>query len=234
MAKYYGVEVPEGIVPVEELKVELCFVTQGIGEYAGQGAKDVLKLAFSQSHQREVTDKTIRVYGLEKKHGSPLEFADFVFKVEGLSRSALDQLNRHRDLSRYFAENVESQRYVGYEEELKVVVPEAIKNDFNLLTMFLENCSLNHYLYQIMRQMDVRKEDARSILPAATACNLVIKADLRCLIMMFKQRSSYSIDGLAAQAEIKQLTDKMLELILPHFQGLEDAILKRVKEGIED
>lgn len=231
---FYGAEVPDGIIPIDNLKVELCFITQGVYEYEGQGPKDAIKLAFSQSHQRKVTDTAFRVYGLEKKHGSPLEFADFVFKIEGLSRAALDQLNRHRDLSRYFAENVESQRYVDYMNELRVVVPDAIRNNINLLNVFLENCSLCHYTYRIMREQGIRKEDARSILPAATACNLVIKGDLRCLIMMWQQRSSYSVDGKAAQAEIKQLANKMVELVLPYFGGLEDDLLKRIECGIED
>ena len=98
------------------------------------------KLCYSDSSVESLMegldeDKTARF--LQKLadlgHESPIEHASFTFAVEGVSRSLLAQLTRHR-LASY---SVQSQRYVKL-DDFNYVLPPAIEADPEAKTLFLE------------------------------------------------------------------------------------------------
>lgn len=67
-------------------------------------------------------------------HTSVLEHASFTFGIDGVSRSLLAQITRHRIASF----SVQSQRYVNMAKP-EFVIPEAVKNNLAAKLMF-ENC----------------------------------------------------------------------------------------------
>ena len=66
-------------------------------------------------------------------HQSPTEHAYFTFGIEGVSRTLLAQITRHRIASF----SVQSQRYVRL-DDFRYVIPPAIKNDPEAKTTFYQ------------------------------------------------------------------------------------------------
>ena len=111
-----------------DLKVELLRYTPEPEEIVAMGAKlcytssdlDELKEGIQKKDQGPFVNKL-----LSMGHLSPVEHASFTFGIEGVSRSLLAQITRHRIASF----SVKSQRYVGNK-----AVP--VKTEF-LIMLFL-------------------------------------------------------------------------------------------------
>jgi len=133
-------------------------------------------------------------------HTSTLEGLNFTFAIEGVSRSLLAQLTRHRHMSF----SVQSQRYVKFSSESRsggfdYVIPEKVitngKMDYDAMMGTIQ------HMYDLMIEAGIPQEDARSVLPNAAACNLVLTANLRTLLDFYSKRKP----GNGAQHEITQL-----------------------------
>lgn len=160
-------------------------------------------------------------------HESPMEHVSFTFGIEGVSRSLLAQLTRHR-IASY---SVKSQRYVK-EGQFAYVVPEEIaaipeaKAEFeramaddvasyNRLTDILFE---KHFAGLIASGLDEKKaksaaekkaiEDARYVLPNACETSLIVTMNARSLMNFFHHRCCER-----AQWEIREMATKMLLLV---------------------
>ncbi|MDR9852925.1 FAD-dependent thymidylate synthase [Paenibacillus sp. VCA1] len=147
-------------------------------------------------------------------HTSTLEHITYTFAVEGVSRSLLAQLTRHRHLSF----SVQSQRYVrmgsadksgGFEY---VTPPSVGRHDGSIVNedwgafsnAFSLYESVMEYLqsaYDALRAAGVPPEDARMVLPNAATCNLVMTGNLRTFLDFYAKRRP----GNGAQHEIAKL-----------------------------
>lgn len=159
-------------------------------------------------------------------HESPIEHVTFTFGIEGVSRSFLAQITRHR-IASY---SVQSQRYVKT-KDFKFVIPPEINNNpeaagifnkamnssisaYNMLTDILEN---EHYKTFVSSGMDDKTakqkaqkkaiEDARFVLPNAAETKMVVTMNARSLMNFFRLRCCRR-----AQWEIKEAADQMLKL----------------------
>ena len=76
-------------------------------------------------------------------HASPIEHASFTFGIEGVSRTFLAQVTRHRIASF----SVQSQRYVRL-EDFRYVIPPEIEADPAAKAAFIDamNADAKHYL----------------------------------------------------------------------------------------
>ncbi len=167
-------------------------------------------------------------------HESPVEHATFTFGIEGVSRSLLAQLTRHR-MASY---SVQSQRYV-HEAMFDYVLPpeieavpeaaaeyrRAMEEDqahYDSLTAILKQ---KHYNAMIADGMDEKQatraaekkaiEDARFVLPNACATKLMMTMNARSLMNFFHHRCCNR-----AQWEIRELAEKMFVLcyeVAPHL-----------------
>ena len=161
-------------------------------------------------------------------HESPIEHASFTFGIEGVSRSLLAQITRHRIASF----SVQSQRYVR-ESMFEYVVPpeiEAIpeaKNEFlrameedqrhyEALTAILEKKHTKTLMESGKDGASAKKaaqkqaiEDARFVLPNACTTKMVCTMNARSLMNFFSHRCCKR-----AQWEIRDVADQMLELVL--------------------
>lgn len=161
-------------------------------------------------------------------HESPIEHASFTFGIEGVSRSLLAQITRHR-IASY---SVQSQRYVK-EKMFEYVVPPEIKaipeaeREF-LAAMEEDQCHYEHltsllkekHKQDLLQQgMDEKAadraaekraiEDARFVLPNACATKMICTMNARSLQNFFAHRCCNR-----AQWEIRDVAVQMLRLVL--------------------
>lgn len=166
-------------------------------------------------------------------HASPTEHASFTFGIEGVSRSLLAQITRHRIASF----SVQSQRYVRPGQGSaapEIVVPPAIQNDGEAVEIFSQAVRTVNSAYaglcQVLEDMHTEEhmlrgltekaarakaakqanEDARFILPNACTTKLILTMNARELNAFFKLRCCER-----AQWEIRALADEMLKLVYP-------------------
>ncbi|MBS3786890.1 FAD-dependent thymidylate synthase [Candidatus Bipolaricaulota bacterium] len=152
---------------------------------------------YSTEEDRELIRK-LRNWG----HWSPFEFASATFYVEGVSRSCLAQLTRHR-LASFM---VRSMRYVKQNQE-EVVIPQSVK-EADLTEEYKEGITKSHDLYQKALEAGVPKEDARFLLPIGSKTSLYLKTNFREFRHIIELRGSKE-----AQWEIRNLAEEFLALL---------------------
>ncbi len=129
-----------------------------------------------------------------------LPHLSFTFSVEGISRACSHQLIRHRTAS--FTQ--QSQRYVKVKRLREhVLVPESVRE--RALRPYMEFVERAGELYGELIRLGVPGEDARFVLPNATATNLLVTMNGLALRHFFGLRCC-----LRAQWEIRSLADVML------------------------
>lgn len=162
-------------------------------------------------------------------HASPIEHASFTFGIEGVSRTFLAQVTRHRIASF----SVQSQRYVRL-EDFRYVIPPEIEAIPEAKAKFIETMNLDaakylelvksledaHTARLVAEGMDEKKarakaskqanEDARFVLPNACETKMVMTMNCRSLLNFFNLRCCNR-----AQWEIRAVADEMLRLVLP-------------------
>lgn len=167
-------------------------------------------------------------------HESPIEHASFTFGIEGVSRSLLAQITRHRMASF----SVQSQRYVAENAFEFVLPPEieaipeakeeylrAMKEDqehYDKLTELLKEKHYADFLAQGLSEKQAKSkaekkaiEDARFVLPNACTTKMVCTMNARSLKNFFSIRCCNR-----AQWEIRELATLMLKevrKVAPHI-----------------
>lgn len=163
-----------------------------------------------------------------KHHHSVLEHVSFTFAVEGVSRSLLAQLTRHRHESF----SVQSQRYVRFSNEDKsggfeYIVPESVKvNGISAEAIFKASMKAIQEDYNALRSLDVPAEDARFVLPNAATANLVLTMNLRSLFEFYAKRQR----SKGAQWEIAELAEKIREEVVKVEPWLDEYFDKIINE----
>ena len=143
-------------------------------------------------------------------HESIIEHASATFEVSGISRACSHQLVRHR-LASY---SQESQRYVAMDEP-EWVLPPAVMDSLQAQEVWEQFADQVRHAYRALRELGVRKEDARFVLPNATATRIIVTMNFRELRHLFRVRISRH-----AQWEIRQVAARMLELVYPHAPSI--------------
>lgn len=172
-------------------------------KYFGEPAKD--------GEAGTEADRLIR-HITRSGHLSTLEHLSYTFAVEGLSRAALAQLTRHRV---GFSFSVQSQRFVKFGSGDKsggfdYVVPESVVSDKSKLGLFELMMAAMQETYDDLRKQGIPAEDARAVLPQASACNLTMTVNLRSLLDFYAKRGP----STHAQSEIKALATQLKEAVI--------------------
>lgn len=156
------------------------------------------------------------------KHFSPMEHASFTFGIEGVSRSFLAQISRHRIASF----SVQSQRYVDMDNADHVIpkeiydagysairlYEESVKNSFNNYNELKEELT-RKYIAEGMKESPAKKkaqEDARYLLPEACCTRMIVTMNARELNHFFNLRCCNR-----ASREIREVAEEMLRLVYP-------------------
>lgn len=139
-------------------------------------------------------------------HDSILEHSSVTYEVRGISRACSHQLVRHR-IASY---SQESQRYVDMTDP-EFVVPPAIAENGEAMATWIVHMRRVATVYEYFRGIGIHKEDARFVLPNATATTIVVTMNFRALRHFFETRIS-----AAAQWEIRHLALEMLWNVFPY------------------
>lgn len=185
------------------MKVELIAITRYL---RGSGSPEELlehagRVCY-RSESRGDPGRFLRAR-IREGHESLIEHASATFEISGISRAASHQLVRHR-LASY---SQESQRYVSMSEP-EWALPPAVENNPEAKAIWEEFADKVKEAYQRLREMGIRKEDARFTLPNAAATRIVTTMNFRELLNVFRVRISP-----AAQWEIRDVCVRMLELV---------------------
>lgn len=170
-------------------------------------------------------DRLIR-HIMKSGHTSTIEHLNFTFAIEGVSRSLLAQITRHRHLSF----SVQSQRYVKFGSDDKsggmdYITPHTVTEDktadmFDFVygtpmanrpstDIYKEAMEMAQQAYNKLREAGVPAEDARMVLPNAATCNLVMTGNLRSILDFCSKRLSKQ-----AQWEIRELSQKLKDAVV--------------------
>lgn len=192
---------PENLVAAA---AKMCYSNAGV-----QGVMDQLT--------PEKTEKFLKML-MDMGHESPLEHVTFTFGLEGVSRSLLAQLTRHR-IASY---SVKSQRYVN-EGTFEFVTPPEVAENPEALQLYQQTMSDINAAY--LKLTDVLRakhelsmspsaaekkaiEDARYVLPNACETKLIVTMNVRSLHNFFAHRCCER-----AQWEIRAVADEMLRQV---------------------
>lgn len=162
-----------------------------------------------QSEPKGDPEKFIRMI-IVRGHESVLEHGSLTFKIR-TNRAIANEIVRHR-LASY---SQESTRYVKY-DDIEFIPGEKLK-DPNL-----ENLLLSAELaYKLLLTTDFKPEEARDILPNATATTLVMTMNFRELRHFLKLR----LDK-AAHPQIRELAGMILEILKEKYPVFVEDIEK--------
>jgi thymidylate synthase (FAD) len=186
--------------------------------------------AMAEIDGEDLADKQRTLIGhlLDHGHFGPFEHPQATFAVEGMSRSCMAQLTRHRHVSF----DVQSMRYVAFDDvdpedvgegEMVVTPPSITDADWigrnqqvtdvdgdaveERTERFRESIRDSVEAYQDLLELGVPPEDARFVLPIGTKVNLVMSMNARMLMHVADMRAAAD-----AQWEIRNLTEDVLEL----------------------
>lgn len=185
------------------MKVELLFITpdpEKLIELAG-------RVAYQSFHRiKEGSEKDFVRMIRKSGHHSVLEHAYATFRISGISRACSHQLVRHRLCS--FTQK--SQRYVD-ERSFSYVVPPSIAENPQAKEIFVEFMENARMVYSKLKDLGIKNEDARFVLPNAAETEIVLTANFRELRHIISLRKNES-----SQWEIRQVAEKMLEILKKH------------------
>ena len=194
------------------LKVILLRSTPDPDEVVALGARlcyaqadvDALRQRVEENDQRGFVEGVMR-----RGHLSVTEHASFTFAVEGVSRTLLAQLTRHRIASF----SVQSQRYVSMADGFDYVVPPSIEAlGEEEAREFAREMEQMHAWYLRWQEKlggagEASNQDARFVLPGACATRLIVTMNARELLHFFELRCCNR-----AQWEIREMAWQMLAL----------------------
>ena len=137
---------------------------------------------------------------IQAEHTSILEHVAWTIYAENISRSLLAQLTRHRMASFTSA----SQHYSDYSD-----MPFVISEEAKQLMMIHGSLHAANFSYTTMLEDDILpREEARQVLPNASAVNLLMTINARSLLNLIKQRiCRRNVE------EMRIFADRLVELI---------------------
>jgi len=221
------------------MHVEVLEATDDPEELICQAARNDYASQFVGNTEFEELMETVDGDDLEEKMGTlighllshghygPFEHAQITFAVEGMSRSCMAQLTRHRHVSF----DVQSMRYVAFDDidpaevvdgGMVVMPPSADDPDWigrnqksgavdeetveKREVLFRSSVQRSVEEYQELLDLGMPPEDARFVLPIGTGVNVVMSLNVRTLMHVADMRAAAD-----AQWEIRGLTEQLLD-----------------------
>ena len=211
------------------LKVKLITHTPDPDKLVAEAAKLCYSASDIDSLEEKLTPEKVEQFLdrlVDVGHESPVEHASFTFGIEGVSRSLLAQITRHRIASF----SVQSQRYVDM-TDFKYVTPPSIEAIPEAESEFVKAMEEDALHYENIREKLIEahkkklisegideksaafkaekmaNEDARYVLSNACDTKIIMTMNVRSLYNFFRLRCCNR-----AQWEIRELACEMLRL----------------------
>jgi len=222
------------------MEVTLLEATEDPEELVCKAARNDYSGEFVGGQSLEATMETVEGDSLDAKketlighlldhgHFGPFEHPQITFAVEGVSRSCMAQITRHRHVSF----DVQSMRYVAFDDvdpadvregEMVVIPPSATDPDWvgrnqqrgavdeetvqQRAEIFRDSIEDAVESYQELLDLGMAPEDARFVLPIGTKVNMVMSMNARMLMHVADMRAAAD-----AQWEIRGLTEDLLDI----------------------
>ena len=182
------------------MRIELFHITPNAEKVIEKAGRTSYQ---SYDKQTELSYKAFIKMLIRNKHESVLEHATASFKISGISRALTHQLVRHRLCS--FTQ--QSQRYVN-ENNFNYIEPDDIKNNLNAHKLYIDLMKHIRNQYSQLRDLGIKKEDARFILPNSIESEIIMTANFRELRHVLRLRGEK-----AAQWEIRHLAIEILKIL---------------------
>lgn len=151
-------------------------------------------------------------------HFSTIEHVQVSFAISGISRACSHQLVRHRHMS--FSQK--SQRYVKEKSQFDYVVPPTIAKNPELEKEFDDFMAKISDFYLHLTENGIPAEDARFVLPNATATSMVASLNLRELIHLANLRLCSR-----AQTEIRVMVKMMCDELIKSEPWLKEYLVPK-------
>jgi thymidylate synthase (FAD) len=212
------------------MNVKLIAITEYLGETSAlsdqKRSSEALiehagRICYRSEHRGTAAARQFIQRRVQEGHESIIEHASASFEISGISRACSHQLVRHR-IASY---SQESQRYVDMSDP-EWITPPDIAQDPEAMDIWSEFLKSAQTAYSRLRERGIRKEDARFLLPNAAATRLVMTANYRELLHMFRLRISPH-----AQWEIRELCVRMLEAVYPHAPSVFGTLRGQLREA---
>jgi len=203
----------KGLFRNTELKVELVAMTKPVGKYQKICTSETLPAFTARaSHESKGTieyDKRLNKTLIELGHTTPLQAVQFVFRVDGISKSLQNQWVRHKigvgwtfRSSRYIPANQNTFVYCTYDY---------IKSGEDVLKLLtIDDMAARQAVKSFNEKIELgaTKQDSRKIMPVFwnTPCYFYVNA--RALRQLFSLRLKE-----AAEWEIRRLHREILEIL---------------------
>ena len=181
---------------------------------------DVIEEAASTCYDSSPTGGRIMNHCYKSGHHSVLEFADFTFKISGVSRALTHQLVRHRLAS--YAQR--SQRYCK-ETGFEFVVPPSIAKNPEASGIYQKTMDNITEAYAKLLELQIPGEDARMVLPNACCSEICVKMNLRTLINFCNERLC-----TCAQWEIRNMAKQMVTEVLKVAPDLKTFLVPKCEK----
>lgn len=181
---------------------------------------DTIEEAASTCYDSSPTGGKIMNHCYKSGHHSVLEFADFTFKISGVSRALTHQLVRHRLAS--YAQR--SQRYCK-ETGFEFVVPPSIAKNPKAAVIYQKTMDTITESYAKLLELQIPGEDARMVLPNACFTEICVKMNLRTFMNFCNERLCS-----CAQWEIRQMTIQMVKEVLKVAPELKEFLVPKCEK----
>lgn len=176
-----------------------------------------IEAAASTCYDSTPTNGRIMNHCYKSGHHSVLEFADFTFRISGVSRALTHQLVRHRLAS--YAQR--SQRYCS-ESGFDYVTPPKIENNAEATDVYKKFILECQNTYNKLVAAGIPNEDARMVLPNACCTEICVKMNLRTLIHFCNERLC-----ACAQWEIRKMTAMMVAEVVKVAPELKEYLVPK-------
>lgn len=151
-------------------------------------------------------------------HYSTIEHIQVSFAISNVSRACTHQLVRHRHMS--FSQK--SQRYVKEKGRFDYLTPPTVEKNLEIKSKYDKFMAQVADFYNEMTALGIPAEDARFILPNATASAMVASLNLRELIHIANLRLC-----TRAQDEIRILVKRMCKALTDEEPWLKDYLVPK-------
>lgn len=200
-------------MPETNLNVKLLTHTPDAEKLTAMSAKlcyspasiDDLSVSMDRQEAADFIEKIVNI-----GHLSTIEHASFTFGIEGVSRTLLAQITRHRVASF----SVQSQRYVSYSKGFNYIVPPSIRElGDDAVSKYEQQMATMQQWYDEWRialgeKGEKSNQDARFVLPGACETKMILTMNARELTHFFALRCCNR-----AQWEIRELAWRMFKLV---------------------
>lgn len=185
------------------MKVELLSITPNIEKLIENAGRTSYQ---SFDREGEGTERSFIKMLLKRGHHSVLEHGWATVRIKGVSRALTHQLVRHRLAS--FTQK--SQRYVD-ESNFSWVTPPSVEENPSARKLYTEFMEKAREVYRRLKEMGIKSQDARYVLPNATETEIVVTANMREWRHIIRLRGDPS-----SQWEIRRLAIEILKILKAH------------------